>query len=40
MPFNVDGEPCAMTPVTFELLPRALEVLVGPDEAGADEAQP
>jgi diacylglycerol kinase (ATP) len=38
MPFNVDGEPCAMTPVTFELLPRALEVLVGPDEAGAKKA--
>lgn len=30
MPFNVDGEPAGTTPVTFEILPRALEVVSAP----------
>jgi diacylglycerol kinase (ATP) len=38
MPFNVDGEPCATTPIVFELLPRALEVVVGTE--AEDGAQP
>lgn len=32
MPFNADGEQCGRTPVTFELLPGALSVVVGPRE--------
>lgn len=32
MEFNVDGEQCASTPVTFEILPQVLEVLVGEPE--------
>jgi len=30
MRFNLDGEPGPTTPLSFELLPRALEVVVGP----------
>lgn len=32
MSFNVDGELIGDTPASFEVLPRALEVLVGPEE--------
>ncbi len=32
MEFNVDGEQCARTPVSFEILPRALEMVVGEPE--------
>ena len=37
MSFNVDGEVIGECPVSFEVLPRALEVIVGPEteEAGA-----
>jgi diacylglycerol kinase (ATP) len=46
MPFNVDGEGCGETPLVFESLPRALEVLVGEetdqerDGRDADERDP
>ena len=32
MAFNVDGELIGETPVRFEVLPRALRVVVGPEE--------
>lgn len=34
MTFNVDGEICGTDPARFEVLPRALEMIVGPEEAG------
>ena len=39
MPFNVDGEQCASTPIEFELLPGVLEVLAGPEEDAAEQAE-
>lgn len=36
MEFNVDGETCAHTPLSFEVLPRALEVVVGEPEDRPD----
>lgn len=36
MEFNVDGENCAHTPVSFEILPRALEVVAGEPEDRPD----
>jgi len=33
IPFNLDGEPGVQTPVTFEVLPRALRLVVGPNAA-------
>ncbi len=33
MPFNVDGEVIGDGPILFEVLPRALEVIVGPNAA-------
>lgn len=35
MAFNVDGELCGQDPAVFEILPRALEVVVGPVEEEA-----
>jgi diacylglycerol kinase (ATP) len=32
MSFNVDGEVIGDSPARFEVLPRALEVVVGPEE--------
>ena len=45
MHFNVDGEQCAVTPLSLEILNQALEVVVGrpedrPEEAPDDEAPP
>lgn len=40
MTFNVDGEICGTDPVRFEVLPRALEVVVGPEAAGLGEGPP
>jgi diacylglycerol kinase (ATP) len=34
MTFNVDGELCGEDPAIFEVLPRALEVVVGPEGEG------
>ncbi|HVR98729.1 MAG TPA: diacylglycerol kinase family protein [Thermoanaerobaculia bacterium] len=38
MTFNVDGEIVGEGPARFEVLPRALEVVVGPDEPSPSEA--
>ncbi len=38
MTFNVDGEIVGEGPARFEVLPRALEVVMGPDEPGPSEA--
>lgn len=37
MTFNVDGEICGTDPARFEVLPRALEVVVGPEAPGLGE---
>ncbi|MFL6197420.1 MAG: diacylglycerol/lipid kinase family protein [Thermoanaerobaculia bacterium] len=38
MSFNVDGELIGEAPVRFDVLPRALEVIVGPEPGDADNA--
>jgi len=39
MEFNVDGEKCAHTPISFEVLPQALEVVVGEPEDRPEQAE-